>query len=298
MTADSWLYALDGDRIRAFRKAHDAIAVAPSPAWRVRALAAGAAVFEAFGETGNARIFADEAALIVPAVRWNETTDEERIGLLRLAEVLAAVNPSAASAVLDRYYAVSSPMDRTRHLRDRDGDPRLVAWEAYVRGLIAGQHGEREEASRLLRTSIDAFNSCGFLWRAALALIELDAIQVDTRGELPLERAAVIVRDNFPASFLARRLGSWGWAYVDPVASTLTPAQRDVLRRMLEGKSAAAISGETNRAEATVRKHIEQIHATFGTHSYGELFAECLRRGIASPGVPSLSAPDAFQRTS
>jgi DNA-binding CsgD family transcriptional regulator len=293
MTADSWLYALDGDRLRAFRIAHDAIGVAPTPAWRVRALAAGAAVFEAFGEVGNARIFADEAARIVPSVRWNATTDEERIGLLRLAEVLTAVNPAAAPTVLDRYDGLSSRMDATRVLRDRDADPRLVGWEAYVRGLVARQRGDLDQAGELLRRAADTFGSCGFLWRAALALIELDDTPIDTRGELALERAAVMVRDNFPESFLARRLGSWAWAYVDPVGSKLTPAQRDVLRRLLEGKKAPAISAETNRAHTTVRKHIKDIHAAFGTHSFAELFAECLRRGIASPGVPNAGAPRA-----
>ncbi|MEA2663279.1 MAG: Bacterial regulatory protein luxR family [Candidatus Eremiobacteraeota bacterium] len=296
--ADSWLYAHDGDQVTAVRKAHEAIGHAPSAAWRTWSMASGANVFHAFGESGNARYLADEAEKIADSVDWNATADEERIGLLLLSEAYAAVKPAAAATVLARYDGVTTKMDPTRLLRDPSADPRLVAWDAYVRGLVARINGDYERAGELLRKSAEGFTSCGYLWRAALALIELDATPVDTRGELPLERAAVIVRDNFPASFLARRLGSWAWAYVDPVASALTPAQRDVLRRLLEGKNPVAIAAETNRTVSTVRTHVEHINRAFGTHSYLELFAACSRRGIGLPEVPSPDTVEAFRRTS
>jgi DNA-binding CsgD family transcriptional regulator/tetratricopeptide (TPR) repeat protein len=296
--ADSWLYAHDGDRVTAVRKAHEAIEHAPTAAWRMWSMASGTNVFQAFGESGNARYLADEAEKIADSVDWNATTDEERVGLLWLAEAYVAVDPAAAATVLARYDGVTSKMDPTRLLRDPGADPRLVAWDAYVRGLVARVSGDYERAGELLRKSAEGFTSCGYLWRAALALIELDATPVDTRGELPLERAAVIVRDNFPASFLARRLGSWAWAYVDPVASALTPAQRDVLRRLLEGKNPVAIAAETNRTVSTVRTHVEHINRAFGTHSYLELFAACSRRGIGLPEVPSADTVEAFRRTS
>ncbi len=261
-------------------------------------MASGANVFQAFGETGNATYLAGEAMKAAEIVDWDATTDEERVGLLLLAEVYATVKPAAAAAALARYDSVISKMDPTRLLRDPSADPRLVAWDAYVRGLVARVNGDYERAGDLLRKSAEGFTSCGYLWRAALALIELDATPVDTRGEMPLERAAVIVRDNFPASFLARRLGSWAWAYVDPVASTLTPAQRDVLRRLLEGKSPIAIAAETSRTLSTVRTHVEHINRAFGTHSYLELFAACSRRGIGLPEVPSADTVEAFRQTS
>ncbi len=284
LTADAWLFAHDGNKSTAFRKVHDAIRIAPTPAWRVRALAACAAVFNAFGEPGSACLLIEDAAEIVASIDWNTTIDEERVGLLQLAEVAASVKPAVAAGFLSRYDGVTSKMDPTRLLRDRDADPRLAAWDAFVRGLVARAAGEQERAGEWFRSAARQFEACGFLWRAALALIELDATPTDSRGEAPLERAAVIVRDNFPKSFLAGRLGSWARAYVDPVAGKLTTAQRDILRRMLEGKSVGAIAVETNRAHGTVRKHIEHIHEAFGTHSYSELFAECLRRGIGSSG--------------
>ncbi len=298
MIADAWLFSHDGNQVAAFRKAYQAIGIAPTPAWRVWALAATAAIYNGFGEPGGARIFADDAAAIAACVDWNATAAEERVGLLRLTEVLAVVNPAAAPAMLRRYDAVEVKTDPTRVLRDRDADPRLAAWDSYVRGLVARGISEYARAAEYFRSAAAQFQSCGFLWRAALALIELDATPIDTQDDFPLERAARIVRDNFPCSFLARRLGSWGRAYVDPVAGKLTRTQRDILHRILQGKSPTTISEETHRANKTVRKHIENIHEAFGTHSVGELFAVCLRRGIWSTAAEPEPEQPELRRTS
>ncbi len=152
-----------------------------------------------------------------------------------------------------------------------------------MRGLVARAEGEYARAGDALREAARTFRSCAFLWLEALALIELDATPIDTRGEMPLERAAVIIRDNFPNSFLAARLGAWGRAYIDPIASTLIPAERDVLRRLLEGKGSAEIAAETNRATKTVWKHMSSVFNKFGVHNDRQLLAECYRRGLGAP---------------
>jgi tetratricopeptide (TPR) repeat protein len=298
LSADAWLYALDGDRKAAVEKIRTAIEIAPTPAWRVWSLSSGATLYQAFGETGNAFADVKRAIAIAASVDWNATADEERIGLLWLAEVCAAIDPDAAPAILARYDSVTSKMDPTRILRDRDADPRLAAWDAYVRGLVARGLGEHDSAGAWFRKSADLFSSCDHLWRAALALIELDATPIDTRGECALERAATIVRDNFPSSFLAERLGPLARSYVDPVARILTPAQRDVLTRLLEGKSPLAIAGETNRAHSTVQKHIQQIHSAFGTHFERDLFAECNRRGLSVSALAFRAGNEALRRSS
>ena len=97
-------------------------------------------------------------------------------------------------------------METTRILRDADVDPRLAGWDAYVRGLVARVLGDYAQAADYFRRPSLELGSCGRLWRPALALIGLDATPIDTSSERPLERAAIIVRDNFPESFLAARL--------------------------------------------------------------------------------------------
>ncbi len=148
--ADAWLFALDGDRTAAFRKSLDAIRGAPDSAWEVRALASGAMLSEAIGDSSHARCLAEDAATLAVTIDWDATADEERIALLLLAEVCAVVNPGAAAQMLDRYDGVASKMDPTRVNRNADADPRLVGWDAYVRGLVArvvGDYGLAAEFS-------------------------------------------------------------------------------------------------------------------------------------------------------
>jgi tetratricopeptide (TPR) repeat protein/DNA-binding CsgD family transcriptional regulator len=285
--ADAWLYALDGSHVKAIRKSMDAIDCAPSSAWRVWALAAGATLCEALQETANARCLAEDAEKLAAAIDWNSTVDEERIGLLWLAEVCAIVDPSVAVSVLGRYDGVTSAMGSTRVLRDADSDPRMVGWDAYVRGLVARALGDYTRAADWLRTSADHLTGCGYLWRAALALIELASTPIDTTAEAPLERAAAIIRDHFPDSFLAARLG-WARIYLDPIGRTLTAHQVDVLRRVLENQSIASIARATFRAESTVRKHLEAVELAFETHSIPALILECLRRGIVPPSMAAV----------
>ncbi len=164
--------------------------------------------------------------------------------------------------------------------------------------MVARAKGDPETASRWFRKAIDLFRSCGYLWREALALIELDATPIDTRGEVPLERAARIIRDNFPNSFLAARLGWRMRAYVDPVAQRLTMAERDVLRRLLEAHSIPQICEQTNRAHATVRKHVQSLHRAFGVRTTVQLMAECHRRGLGPAGLIPGIGPAALPLTS
>ena len=71
-SADAWLYALDGDRLAAVRKAIRNHRLRTGRAWRVLALASGAGLSQAFGESGHARILADDAAKLAVTVDWND----------------------------------------------------------------------------------------------------------------------------------------------------------------------------------------------------------------------------------
>lgn len=281
---DAWLYAHDGDERNAFHKVREAEDLAETPAWRVWALAARAIIATVFNERAAGREFAEQARELSGAVDWKATVHEERVGLLQLAEVYAYLAPELAGPVLSAYDAVTAPMGSLDVLRDRERDPRLVAWDTYVRGLVLRGAGDTSAAAVLLRKAADLFGSCGYLWRKAHVLIELDATDTETQGSPYLEIAASIIRDNFSHSFLARRLGRWARVYFDPAAMALTPAQRDVLRHLLGGLSVRDIAVRTNRSAATVGQHVKRIHQAFDTHSIGQLFHECNRRGIGVPG--------------
>lgn len=280
---DAWLYAHDGDDRRAFHKVREAEDLAETPAWRVWALAGRAMIATVFNERAAGHEFAEQARELSTRVDWNATVHEERVGLLQLAEVYAYLAPELAAPVLATYDAVTARMASLDVLRDRERDPRLVAWDTYVRGLVLRGTGDSSAAATLLRKAADLFASCGYLWRMAHVLIELDGTEAPTRGTPYLETAAAIIRDNFPRSFLAHRLGRWARVYFDPAAMALTPAQRDVLRHLLGGRSVRDIAARTNRSVATVAQHVKRIHQAFDTHSVGQLFRECNRRGIDVP---------------
>ena len=280
---DAWLYALDGDAVRAYAKAREAERVAPTDAWRVRGLAYRAAIAAAFGEVVAAQTFAIEARALAARVDWNATSDE-RFALLLLAEVFAVFDPTGAREILAAFDAIKSPLDATRVLRG--GDVRLRGWNAYVRASVARANGDVAVAAPLYAVALEAFRSCGYRWREAQTLTALAdlpaAVRIDTIAA-PLDEAVALVVRHFPKAFLASRFDGWNRVYTDARARTLSPAQREVLRWLLEGHTPREIAAIKGRGYETIRTHIRMLHRAFGTRAEHQLVAECARRGILPP---------------
>ncbi|MBV8299116.1 MAG: response regulator transcription factor [Candidatus Eremiobacteraeota bacterium] len=290
---DAWLFALDGNDVVAFRTIAEAEAVAPSPAWTVRARVARAVIAAVSGERAAARTFADAAAELASEVDWTRTVEEEHFAFLELAETFAYLgNARRASAALTRFYRVHAPMDNTHSLRDADADPRLAGWIAHVRGVVSRVQGDSDVAASALGAAAERFRSCGYLWREALSLIELDATRSPAASGEHLDRAVALVRENFPRSFLARRLGGWARAATDSAFATLTPAEREVLRHMLDGRTQKEIAEATGRAYNTVRTQVQSLHRKLGTSSDVQIVILCARRGIVAPRDVFGDAPD------
>jgi DNA-binding CsgD family transcriptional regulator len=295
---DAWLFALDGDDVSAFRIMREAEENAPSDAWHVWTLAVRAAIAVVCGERAGARTFADDAIERAVTVAWSSTNDEERIAFLQLAETYAYLDDAnAAAASLARFDGFTNAMDNTRVLRDRERDPRLAGWIAHVRGLVQRGFGDHGAAGASFSAAVDAFASCGYLWRETLSLIELDATQGRGAAGAHLDRAVALVREHFPHSFLVRRLGPWMRGAVDPVIATLSPAEREVLRHVLDGRSQREIADVTGRAYNTVRTQMQALHRKLGTSSEHQIVAACAQRGVGSPSWSfEARAEDGFAR--
>jgi len=292
---DAWLFALDGNDVDAFRMMQTAEQSAPTPAWQVCARAGRAAIAVVCGEPAAARTFADSAADLASTVAWNTTTEDERIAFLHLAEVYAYVGEQdAAEAALGRFNAIAVPVDNTQVLHAPD--PRLVGWLAHVRGLILRGRGDFAGAGVAFTAAVEAFASCRYLWRETLALLELDATRGRGAGGVHLDRAIAMIREHFPRSFMSRRVGGWSRVMVDPVLSTLTPAERDVLRHVLEGRSKNEIAELTGRSYNTVRTQVQALHRKVGTSSEHQLVATCARRGVGPPSWFAGADAAAFAR--
>ncbi|HTD36297.1 MAG TPA: helix-turn-helix transcriptional regulator [Candidatus Limnocylindrales bacterium] len=281
---DAWLFALDGDSVTALAKMREADEAAQTPAWHAWTRAASAAISAFFGESGAARDAADHATSLAKSVDWNATTDDERLALLHLAETYAYLGDAgAASIALGRFDEIARPMDPTRILRRRDRDPRFVGWYAHVLGLVRRGEGDPMSAAASLSAAVQAFRSCGYLWREAVSLIELDALPGRSEPGADLDRAISLIREHFPHSFVALRLGPWARAATDPAIGALTPAEREVLRHVLEARSQQEIADLTGRAYNTVRTQVQALHRKLGTSSNAQIIVACARRGIGAP---------------
>jgi DNA-binding CsgD family transcriptional regulator len=278
---DAWLFAFDGEKKDAYRRARLSHDLAPNPPWQVWSLANRAQISAAFGDIDVAAEFAAEAVEVGENVDWNATSDEARVGLLLLAEILAVADPLAAVRALQRYDQLTTEIDRSLLFRD---DVRLWVLETFVRGLVHRIRGENHEARAAFEAVHAAAKRVGITWRAALALIELDATPGKDRSRKPyLREAAELVRDNFPHSFLARRIYRWPKACRDSVVAKLSPTQRKVLRHVLAAKSQKEIAAAMNLSAGTVHNYVTRLLKLFRVHSTAELIVGCYERGIGSP---------------
>ncbi len=279
---DAWLFAFDGEKKGAYHRARLSHNLAPNPPWRVWSLANRAQISAAFGDVDVAAEFAAEAVEVAENVDWNATPDEARVGLLLLAEILAVTEPLAAVHTLHRYEELTTEVDRSLLFRD---DVRLWILETFVRGLVHRIRGENGDAGKAFETVHTAAKRVGITWRAALALIELDATPgEDGRNRKPyLQDAAKLVCDNFPDSFLARRIYRWPKACRDSVVPKLSPAQRKVLRHVLAAKSQKEIAVAMHLSAGTVHNYVTRLLKIFRVHSTAELIVGCYQRGIGSP---------------
>jgi DNA-binding CsgD family transcriptional regulator/tetratricopeptide (TPR) repeat protein len=279
---DAWLFAFDGERDSAYKFISRSEHYAPSPAWRVWALAHKAKISAAFGDVAWGRQFATEGLELSRVVDWNSPQGEERIALLHLAEIIATTDPVAGGDVLDRYDSLTSRIDLSLILQD---DVRLWILETFIRGLIQRARGDVFAAHQSFAGVYGHAKRVGLLWRAALALIELDATTIETpsRGEHYLHEAAMLVYQHFPRSFIARRLGPWANVNRDPVAVRLSPQPREVLRHVLTGKNPKEVAAVMGLSEATVKGYLKTLFRAFDVHSTPELLVACYERGIGDP---------------
>ncbi len=279
---EAWSHALDGERAKAYRQARIADDLAPDDTWRMWALANRALLTAAFGDLYGAAEFAAAASELAERIDWNETVDEQRVGLLFLSEVLTLTDPSSAVRVLERYDALTTAIDRSNLFHS---DIRLQIRETFVRGLVHRIRGEFAAAHDSFRLVHAAAERIGYLWRAALAAIELDAMPIATDRQRVdyLQSAVDLVNQNFPRSFIAHRLRRWHSFCTDPIASSLARRPRQVMRHVLTGKNPKEIAALMGLSEMTVKGYLKTLFRAFDVHSTPELLVACYRRGIGDP---------------
>jgi len=266
---DAWLYALEGDQRSAYALVRRSVALAPTPAWRVWAVANRALVRVAFGDVAGAADFTAEALEWSASISWPQAEPEERVALLFLAWALTEIDPDASPALFEHYCSLNANAGRS-HPGALDVRLRLV--ETFVGGLVHRIRREVAQASRAFTDVYDEAERAGLFWLATLASLESEST--------PSVVAAERVHRHYPTSFLARRLGRRTGAIDDEIVAALTPAPREVLALLLSGMKPKEIARFKGLAEGTVRNHIGTLEAAFGVRSMPELLVTCYRRGL------------------
>jgi len=196
----------DDDPERAFQRARIADALAPSEAYRAGALAMRAKVSRIYGEMRNAREHAYHAADLAERIDWNETDDDESLGLLVVAEELRWYDLPRARRMVRGYEGIGGKKDA---LLVRTPSALYRAIQDLLIGAVRSMGHERDvDAIARLRRACSTFRSAGYLWRTAWALIELDGayrrMGMTAPDDYFLAGAQEIIQRHFPRSFLAR----------------------------------------------------------------------------------------------
>jgi len=262
-----------GDAARAQWFFRDAIATAPSPAFRALAHLDRAYVARVMRNETWALDEVAEAIRISQGIAWGETFGEERITLVMLAVQLAPVDASAAQRFAATYSMLGvenvSPMLALAH------EKRAIATESFALARIEQTLGNTDFALGMLRDAYDVFSPIEHHYQAmqvASAIAELsDDPQWAAKARGHIEK--------YPGCPMLAQTIDRG-APSDPIFDSLTPVQRQLARAHWSGGDVATLSRRFSRSLYTVERHISEIYRAFGVNSESGLREEALRRNL------------------
>ena len=266
LKALAWAKAMQGDYFNAFRHLKAASEAADTTAWKVVAGCDRAYLARAFGEHRWSRVELDEAEQLANGVDWHATLNEERIGLLLLAELFSEIDTARAAMYLAKYRElgeVKSPLFFRR-------DARRNAFAAILDRRR--RTGPRQQEARLSRASRSTQGLRALRLRFSRRAVSGGRVRSHRRS-----RAASGYRGEAPQ--LSAELA-------DDAATRATGSARGSASRCsgkcspgsAPSKSTAEISHALGRNEYTISNHIKQIFKTFEVRSRSALVAEAVRR--------------------
>jgi DNA-binding CsgD family transcriptional regulator len=262
-----WIDALAGNELSAFRHFRQAADLAPSELWRVQCVADRATLARATGERAFMLDQLYAAHDLASRLSWNDAVEEDRITLLTLAELFGDVDPGIAQRYLAQFRSLRTPMDRRMGFAN---DARVRALEAYPAGTALLRIGELAAARQMLAEAYDIFSTFDYGWRAALAALQLHKATREPNW-LSLARKAI---SRWPKSWIAREIQALQQEYsLSDEEATVTPAQRPILKLLLEGRRNAEIAEQLGKSPNTVRNQIAEIFRAFDVASRAELIS-------------------------
>lgn len=162
-------------------------------------------------------------------------------------------------AMLDLYMPGFKACEALAYFRDLAPDVPVV--------VVSG-----DEDPGTVRKCID-MGACGYVPKSVDPQVLTDAMERLLRGGvwLPGSSLGIVAPETWPAVRSPR-----GWAGRLPI----TARQRDVLQRVVQGKTNKAIGRELGISDGTVKTHLAHLMAMLGVNTRTQIIYELARQGI------------------
>jgi DNA-binding CsgD family transcriptional regulator len=262
------LALLEGDLDDAWALAREAAVRAPSAPYAAIGEAIAAATSRLLGDERSTRLQLRRAWEIIRSARWGTANDETRVALTTFAIEGASTMPAEARKAMTLYQSLAGKAVVAYSLhRDR----RITAYELMAAARVAEAQDHFDRAEDLYERSLENWSELHFDARAAIVALDLRRLTRDRSYESYVKAALARAPKAWFAADLRRQTGP-----LDDVS----PAERLVLARLLEGKSAKAIASDLDRSVHTINNHTRQIFKAFGVTSRAAVLVKCASLGI------------------
>lgn len=272
LKAVAWSQALSGDELSCLRYLRQAQHIHIEPIWRV-ILFLDRSYFASI--VGDLHWAANEFAAaedLVDDIAWDETSGEERVSLLLLAELATIHAPKRARFYIARFRDLGKLRTNLQHFAF---DDRLQAMAAYAGGVVSLASGDAQQAEESLRAAWSTFDRIGYNVRAAQASLALYKATNKARWVHLAEDKL----EYYSHSWLVRRLAEAN-TEVMPPAPALSKMQAAVTRLICKGMATEAVARELGLSANTVLNHLKVVYKKLGVNSRGALVVEAIKRKI------------------
>jgi DNA-binding CsgD family transcriptional regulator len=273
----AWCQALAGDELSCLRYLRLAQHVNVGRIWRTILYLDRSHFASIVGERQWAANEFSAAEDLAQDIAWDETSGDERVALLLLAELATVHAPKRAPFYIARFNDLGKLRSNVHHFAF---DDRLKAMAAYATGVVRLAGGDQLAAEEQLRFAWGTFDRIGYDARAASAAMAL----FRTTGKTRWLHLAEDKLERYPKSWLVRRLSEVS-PNLKPAGNPLSKMQDTVTRLVCEGLSTDAIAERLSLSRNTVLNHLKVVYRKMDVRSREGLVIEAMRRNL----LPSTS---------
>jgi DNA-binding CsgD family transcriptional regulator len=271
LKAVAWCQALAGDELSCLRYLRLAQRVNAGPVWRVIPHLDRSFFASVVGEPQWSLNEFQAAEELADTIAWDETTGDERVALLLLAEAAARHAPKRAPFYIARFNSLGKVSNQLQHFAFGD---RLKAMAAYASGVAKLATGDKTAAEEQLRIAWAIFDRIGYDVRAGATALALHR----ATGKARWLHLAEDKLEAYPRSWLRRSVATASIT-LKPAAA-LSKMQRAVTELTCEGLSTDDIAQRLGLSRNTILNHLKVVYKKVGVNSRQALVVEALKKKL------------------